>query len=119
MTASSSPTASTRGTRARPSSPVSTRASRSMSCALGGTGGRGGRRRTASQSSRAITKVTFEWPSPIGFAVSGPAPRPRASRNASSGSVTSSGGRALPAASAWVATMSSAAGWALTTRSGA
>ena len=51
----------------------------------------------------------MEWPSPIGVARISPAPRPCASRNASSGSSTSSGGRLLASPSAGVWTMSSAA----------
>src|SRR4051794_31392392 len=46
----------------------------------------------------------LECPSPIGSASTGPLPRPCASRKASSGRSTSSGGRARPSASAASAT---------------
>src|SRR5207253_9344878 len=49
--------------------------------------------------------VTFECPSPTGSPVTGPAPSPCASRNASSGRRTSSGGRASAAASSGVSTI--------------
>src|SRR3954454_5366425 len=110
MTASSSHTASTSGTRAAVSRIArSRRASRRTSCALGGSGGRGGRRTTRARAPRRTRYVTFEWPSPSGSTPRSPVPSPCASRNDRSGSTTSSGGRSLAAASAWVETMSSGA----------
>src|SRR5271165_6970050 len=110
MVAGSAQTASTSGTRAGVSrSAFSRRASRITSCALGGSGGRGGRRRTISCSPRTMRYVTFECPSPIGLASIAPAPRPWASRKASSGSSASSGGRASGATSERRRTMSSGA----------
>jgi hypothetical protein len=109
MTCSSSQTARIPGTRAWPRRAPMTRASRSTSCALGGSGPRGGRRSTTSASPRVTTNVTLEWPSPTGCASMGPEPIPLASRNASSGSVTSSGSRSFCAPSSWVRTMSSGA----------
>ena len=55
---------------------LSRRASRSTSWAEGGSGGRGGRRSTQAPPSRRIANVTFECPSPIVSASSGPSPRP-------------------------------------------
>ena len=81
-------------------------ARRARSAAAAGAAGGAARPRC---SSRSIRYVTFEWPSPIGVARSSPAPRPCASRNARSGSSTSSGGRLLASASAGVWTMSSGA----------
>ena len=64
-----------------------------MSCAEGGSGGRGGRRSTNFSSPRSIRKLKFEPPpSPIRVASTGPAPRPCASRNASTLASTISGG---------------------------
>ena len=79
-------------------------ASRTMSWAVGGSGGRGGRLRTNLSSPRSIRKVKFEPPpSPIRVATTGPAPRPCASRNASTFSSTISGG--LSAIAAMLRTM--------------
>src|SRR3954466_3153212 len=67
-------------------------ASRTMSWADGGSGGRGGRRRTKRSPPRSIRKVKFEPPpSPMRVAVTGPEPRPFASRKASTFSSTISG----------------------------
>src|SRR6476660_3664807 len=106
MIASSSLAATTTGVRTSASRTASSsRASRSTSWADGGSGGRGGRRSTQRSSPRAISNVTFEWPSPIGSASTGPLPSPFRSRKASSGRRTSSGGRSSFAASSGVSTM--------------
>ena len=47
-----------------------------MSCAEGGSGGRGGRRSTSRAPSRSTRKVTFELPAPIRPTRSGPRPSP-------------------------------------------
>src|ERR1700761_8809820 len=59
-------------------------ASRSTSCAPGGSGGGGGRRRTTARCPSLTRKVRLEWPSPTGWAVSGPSQIPAAARNLAS-----------------------------------
>src|SRR3954467_3892455 len=70
-----------------------------MSWADGGSGGRGGLRNTKRSSPRSSRNVKFDPPpSPIRVATTGPEPRPRASRNASTRSGTISGASAAIAA---------------------